>query len=940
MKRLASLLLGLALSLSAQAAPLRAVSSGAAGAISPSQLAPQANNTVLGNISGSAASPSAIDPTALTIIPDGATPDRSTLAKLAAAQGVLLDTFYRAGDADDTASFTRAVTAGVAIVLGPREYLVNGFSSGAVANFVLRGIPGKSIVRRVGSTGSSPFTIGAANVYIDGVIFDMDKDTITANQWPVLISKTTAKNVTVRNSVFKDNSGSLGACLAIINTSGTVANDNIIIEGNEFTGCQDGLASLYLGTVANVTVANNYIHDNALYGMSVSAYLTASSTNYSKNVVIANNKFIGNTSAGLIMGGFGPPYALTPAPLVSAVAKGNNFQDNGVHALVQGHYLIFSNNTLTETAPAVAVTAAVYCNSKYSLIESNYVSLSGASYGIDCGGSIETSVRGNTVAMDSGSAINIGGTVNDVVSGNTVSVSGTGQAVSIQAGEGDGSGNYFPTVTDNLTIYGNTIRMNGVNSRGITAVDNAGGFGTGVDPIQVVNNYFLTENSASDSFTIDDSKVQSTAIRIQGNTVNNKTQTFADPDGSGIVAFPDVYDQVTSFSSTATVTAITPFWVNNYKAGSSVLWINPTAGGSSYSASTTISITGGACSGVAATPIINSGVIVAVKITAGGNSCTSNPTVAAVDGTGSGATFNVSRTAQIPRNRRIVYQTIGGTINGSGGNTTIGGGALPFTPNSGYAMELLATGTLSWRWLNPGSTNGASGDLLRSNGAGSFTTSLTPATGIATFLATPSSANAKAALTDELDPSGAGLAVFSPGGLNVTTAKTLTVSNSLTLAGTDSTTMTFPSTSATIDSGTGTTNTLSKWTTGASGIQGNSQITDDGTTITLPGAAVNISATTLQRSGNTVLMARRFTATYDPASLAGATAREDTVTVTGITTAGGAVSLNIPSAMPAGCVIANVYASAADTVKVDWQNSNTVTACDVASSTAVFTQAQ
>jgi hypothetical protein len=197
--------------------------------------------------------------------------------------------------------------------------------------------------------------------------------------------------------------------------------------------------------------------------------------------------------------------------------------------------------------------------------------------------------------------------------------------------------------------------------------------------------------------------------------------------------------------------------VNLYKAGATVRWINPTAGGSNYSASTTLSITGGGCSGVAATPIINGGVIVAAKITSAGSGCTSDPTVSAVDGIGSGATFALSRVPQLPRNRRITYQGIGGTINGSGGFTSIGGGSLPFTPASGYAMELLATSTAAWRWLNPGSTNGASGDLLRSNGAGSFTTALTPGTGVATMLATPSSANLAAAITDE---TGTGAAVF------------------------------------------------------------------------------------------------------------------------------------------------------------------------------------
>jgi hypothetical protein len=94
-------------------------------------------------------------------------------------------------------------------------------------------------------------------------------------------------------------------------------------------------------------------------------------------------------------------------------------------------------------------------------------------------------------------------------------------------------------------------------------------------------------------------------------------------------------------------------------------------------------------------------------------------------------------------------------------------------------------------------------------------------TGVATFLATPSSANLAAALTDE---TGTGAAVFANTPTLVTPAlgaatatsingntfttgtytltgtagKTFTFSNTLTLAGTDSTTMTFPPASASI----------------------------------------------------------------------------------------------------------------------------------------------
>lgn len=87
--------------------------------------------------------------------------------------------------------------------------------------------------------------------------------------------------------------------------------------------------------------------------------------------------------------------------------------------------------------------------------------------------------------------------------------------------------------------------------------------------------------------------------------------------------------------------------------------------------------------------------------------------------------------------------------------------------------------------------------------------------GIATFLATPSSANLRGALTDE---TGTGSAVFAGGNIGAATAtslngniftagsgtltlgaaKTATINNTLTLAGTDGTTQTFPSTSATI----------------------------------------------------------------------------------------------------------------------------------------------
>jgi len=72
---------------------------------------------------------------------------------------------------------------------------------------------------------------------------------------------------------------------------------------------------------------------------------------------------------------------------------------------------------------------------------------------------------------------------------------------------------------------------------------------------------------------------------------------------------------------------------------------------------------------------------------------------------------------------------------------------------------------------------------------------ITRAAGFDTFTATPTSANLASLVTDE---NGSGTLIFADGTLAITAAKTLTATATLTLSGTDSTTMTFPTTSATI----------------------------------------------------------------------------------------------------------------------------------------------
>jgi len=657
-----------------------------------------AQNVGVGGISNPPGlNPNGGDASATTVRATGVSaPYAASLANLAAQSGVLLDTFAQSGDADDTASMTRAVAAGVPILLGPRTYTINNFSTGAVAQFILRGIPGASVIQRTAASGSHFFSIAATSVYIDGVTFDSNKASVTANQWGVLMNAG-GQTVFVQNSKFENNSGTIGSCFAMLGT-GPAAGGGVTFKNNEVTGCT--FDSVYFGSVTNGVVDGNYVHDNTGLGIFAGSYLSASSTNYLSNFIISHNRSVRNTT-NIAIGGFGPPYTYGTPSAVNVLSEANWMQDasaSSYNLSMQGDHLQSVADVIT--AATTTALGGIDCNSRYVSISLASINLPGSGYGIDCGGAVQASIQTNTVTMTSGTALDVGGTQYSIVQANTLNLSGTAIGAVIYEVEGDGSGNAFPTIQSGLTLQDNIFNISGSSATGIDLFDNAGGR-TGSFPTLILNNKFNVSGSGSGPFQDITYFGGNSSIVIQGNYHNGTTTTFSDPQPDGDVQYDNVWDGVQGVSSTASIRSFVPIYIATYGAGGSILYVETATGGSGYVATTTTmacSGTGGG-SGWVGTASINAGVILGVKTTAHGSGYSGTLSCSATDTSGgTGATFTVSNIPQLPGLKDFYWNDVAGNlIEIAGGYISISGlgGAFPMGPNQ--RLSLRSAGGFNWQ---------------------------------------------------------------------------------------------------------------------------------------------------------------------------------------------------------------------------------------------------
>jgi hypothetical protein len=599
---------------------------------------------------------------------------------------VTVEDFGAIGDGvtNDTAAFTSAIATGNPIQLSAKTYLIDGFSvDTSAAQFILLGIPGRSTIKRGAVVGGAFVSIAAANVYLDGAIFDMNSGAISANQWGVRVQTFVAQGqmTIARRCKFINNSGTLGGGLAVLG-------QNPVYPGSvEISDCEfynHTWVACYIGSMGSGLIKGNYIHDcpSGSAG-SYTTYLTVSSSNYASNGLILGNR-IERCNSGWLCGGIGPPYVFaTPASATNCKMIGNECQDITRYALVgQGDYIDTIGNMITQSASGVPVFTAIGYMGRWGRIADNSIVFFSTAFNcIDVGGCQYLDVSDNHIVSGAG-AINIGGTTHCSARGNYIHMVNTSlgaPAFYILEIEGDGQGTSFPYPCSGLVLDNNYIVMDGANSRGIESADNPCGR-SGTFGMQITNNRFEVVNSASNIYCI--ALINSgNSVRIKNNTVNGVSWAFTTVNGNGDLVYNDVYDELIISSGTANIRSVLSQQQNTYQGQNmsnlqSILWVYPNVGGSGYTqATTTLAASGsGGGTGWTGQAKVSQGAIVGVHVTNPGSGYSGTITITATSsGGGSGATFIVGNQMFTSAQKEIIIWATGGsavlTVAGGGGTS-------------------------------------------------------------------------------------------------------------------------------------------------------------------------------------------------------------------------------------------------------------------------------
>ena len=622
------------------------------------------------------------------------------------ADAVTPEAFGALGDGthDDTDALDRAIATGRPVRLAPRTYAVRAGWTVA-RDAVLAGVPGRSTLRRLPTPG---VPAGGAFINVTGASFtalhvEFDAGAPPGDAWGVLVQPACTRTL-FEGCCFRGAAGpTLGSGLVIQARDGALDGPDGASR-HEVLRCEardNQVHGIWVQAASGALVQGCRAHNNGAYGITLDfndpAFLQAA-----RHGRILGNEAWGN-GTGIHAGNFNetnqepPRWGHANPDAADVLVAGNVCHGNRDWGIsVSGRGMLVLGNTVGGNG------SGIVCNAAGSRVAGNMVAAPGY-FGIDCGGSLDTMVDGNTV---SGCAVGInpGGSRNVLVSGNALV--GNGWAVTAYDMETDGHGTPFGTVCSGLVIEGNRIVLRDGSGGGVLLLDGLRGAkvarnamfpGPGSQPAQALN-------------------ANTDSVVIEGNTWDNQASLIVNPSDLGDrqqIQMPDLLDGVMVTSAPRGVDGI----IGQHQASMAgqVAFVRVAAGGTGYTrAAVAIAGTG---TGAQAQAWVRDGAVVGITATNPGAGSGGGPVQVAVSGDGQGAQASATVGLPVPQGRRLrVY------CNAATRFRRVG--SVPFLDNWTLRdMQVPAATAVEWMgaWGGWQAVAFTAGDFITSPGDGSMT---------------------------------------------------------------------------------------------------------------------------------------------------------------------------------------------------------------------------
>lgn len=606
------------------------------------------------------------------------------------------------GVTNDTSAFIAAASSAAALkqmlFIPGGTYVVTNWTP--LASLYIYGAGAAStILRRLAnaSTNDAVINLTQGSVTLENLSVDGNKANNTLASHCIAITSNgnyTLRGLNVRNA---KSVGGFGVGISVSSTNDQTSLTQTLIEDCVLTGNDD--AGISVDECWNIRIEGCRAASNGASGISLANFDTPIEPASQRNIVIVNNFCVNNTSAGIQVAGTTVTNIVPPVGQqqpYNIIVQGNDCRDNGGYGLAcQGTNINCTTNQAFSNGSNDPTAAGILFNCYQSICSGN-ICVSNVFFGIDAGGSYESSIcdntcafNGNTTSTPTGIGINVGGCESVSCDDNTlINNGGQGAATGIQiycVSYEFGGGGGTPYRTQGVSISNNMISMAANTQVGIEVRQ-------GGDGLAVQGN--LIRGSTSNN-----------AIQLATDSVNCANNVFVPDIGGTVIAstatlvVPDWSETIT-VTGTANITNIRTYSQDAYHE--KVAWVKVTNGGSGYTSAPTVSFSGGGGSNAAANAYVGSnGTVTGVLLTNYGSGYTSAPTVSFSGGGGSSA----AATAQVGVPNRIgkkITLVLGGASSIANANNIFLSGSKTFFASSSGADTLSLIGMYGTNWQEIG----------------------------------------------------------------------------------------------------------------------------------------------------------------------------------------------------------------------------------------------